>query len=279
MTTPTPPPSPSSASNAWTCPRCGAGWPHEGLREYFVPFGQTARVKGCPACLWRDLTQPEVQANTIAAYGLDVGHLAGMTLAAYRPLTAKEREAKRVTERVAALWAEGQARSLWLWSAIVDPPEMREFTVPGQGKRLLPVSGCGAGKTHLAVALAKQALTLGHTLKFATEGELVDGIRASYDDKSQESEAQILRDYGQAWLLVLDDVGTADVKAMSLNWYQAKVYAVIDKRYRESRPVVLTTNLPPDEFAARLGPRVMSRLEDMGGGVHLDGPDRRRMKG
>ena len=268
------PPSPASEPDVpWTCPRCGEVWPYRARGvACFTPYGATDVVEGCEVCVVRDVVQPHIRANLIEAYGLDQGRLAAMTLESFIPLTQKERSAKNASLKVAARWAEGSGRSLWLWAAICEPPELRKF-----GRQELLYSGCGNGKTHLAVTLAKRALDLGHSLRLVAEDELLAGIRDSYGDEAERSEGQIIAELGQPWLLVLDDVGTAAVK--NLTWYQSILYGVIDRRYKAERPIVLTTNLPPDELTARLGPRTMSRLSEMGVGVHLDGPDRRRMKG
>jgi len=191
-----------------------------------------------------------------------------MTLDSFEPLTEAERDARDAATRVAARWQAGVGRSLWLWAELVDPPQRRRF---GEMERV--VTGCGCGKTHLAVSLAKAALDLRYTVKMATEDELLADIKASYGDAAERSEAQIIAELAQPWLLVLDDVGTVGVK--SVEWYQGIIYGVVDRRYRESTPIVMTTNLGPHDLAQRLGPRTMSRLSEMGVGLHLDGPDRR----
>lgn len=272
-TTQTTKPLPACApeSDAWQCPRCGASWPSGGWRRWFAPFGSRLVVEGCEGCLYRDLTQPEVRANTIAAYGLDNGRFADMTLEGYKPLTAKERDALAAAQLVAESWRNGGGRSLWLWANLCEPPTKRAF-----GKQQLTVTGCGNGKTHIAVALAKLALDMGRSVKIVAENELLDEIKASYDENAAESEAQIVADLGQPWLLVMDDVGAKAVK--SQGWYQGILYGIVDRRYRERKPLVLTSNLAPDELAERLGTRTISRLSEMGVGVNLDGPDRRLMR-
>ncbi len=101
-------------------------------------------------------------------------------------------------------------------------------------------------------------------------------IRESYDSNGGTTQADILRELGRPWLLVYDDVGTANVKSM--DWHQSIMYEILDARYSTGRPIVFTTNLGPPALAERLGPRNWSRLQAMGVGLQLDGPDRRELK-
>ncbi len=106
--------------------------------------------KGATRACGASRRTPQIVKNTLAAYGLDQGRRANMTLESYIPLTANEAEAKLGAERVVARWAEGCGRSVWLWSPLHEPPQLRRF-----GDRVLPVSGCGCGKTHLSIGMAE----------------------------------------------------------------------------------------------------------------------------
>lgn len=260
-----------SGDAPWPCPRCGDQWPYRARgSERFVPYGETARVEGCRTCLIRDHIQPRVRAERLAAYGLDQGRAAQMTLDNFQPLTAREEAAQRAALAVADQWRAGGPQSIWFWSPLQVPPVTRK--IKGGAYQ---ITGCGCGKTHLAYALARVAIGLNRSVKLVAEGELLKSLRDSYGDEAGvRSESVILSEHNSAYLLVIDDLGTANVK--SVDWYQDVFYGLVNARYLARRPIVLTSNLLPADFAARLGIRTMSRLGEMGVGFYLDGPDRRQ---
>lgn len=204
--------------------------------------------------------------------GMFVGEMAGMTLASYRAITAAERTVLRIAQALARTWATpGATRgSLVLYAPLQDA----QVAFGNHGT--LHVTGCGCGKTHLAVSLAKVALDAGRDVKFATETDLLRDIKRSYGDDSAPSEAALLADLGRPWLTVLDDVGTVAVK--SVDWYQDIVYAIVNQRYMAGLPIVLTANLTPEALRERVGSRTWSRLLGMAEVCRLDGPDRREMR-
>ena len=201
---------------------------------------------------------------------LFAGEFANMALENFKVLTPDERAALKAARGAAKAWTQGQRRSLIFYAALQD--SRRAF--PGHGE--LHVTGCGCGKTHLAVGLAKAAIEAGRTVKLTTETALLRDIKRSYGDAAAPDEAVILADLGRAWLLVLDDVGTAAVNATL--WYQDILYAIVNQRYTAGLPVVLTSNLIPDQLAERLGPRTWSRLLALAECFRLDGPDRRELR-
>jgi DNA replication protein DnaC len=201
---------------------------------------------------------------------LFAGEFANMALENFKVLTPDERAALKAARGAARAWTQDARRSLIFYAALQD--SRRAF--PGHGE--LHVTGCGCGKTHLAVGLAKAAIAAGRTVKLTTETALLRDIKRSYGDAAAPDEAVILADLGRAWLLVLDDVGTAAVNATL--WYQDILYAIVNQRYTAGLPVVLTSNLIPDQLAERLGPRTWSRLLALAECFRLDGPDRRELR-
>lgn len=214
------------------------------------------------------------EAGRLAAQraALSRGKLAGMDFATFKPLTALERQALRSAKSVAKGWAAGEAGSIVLYAPLQEA--MQVF--PGNPKAL-HITGAGCGKTHLAVSLAKAALATGRTVRLATESDLIERIRATYWDGATESQDGILAGLADAWLLALDDVGTAHVKPESLGWYQDILFQIINGRYTAGRPLVVTTNLTPTQLGEWVGARVRSRLSEMAEMCRLDGPDRREM--
>lgn len=113
--------------------------------------------------------------------------------------------------------------------------------------------GFGCGKTHLAAAIANQAVSSGmHTL-FLTVPDLLDWLRGSFSggDTSFEDRFEEIRNIQ---LLVLDDLGTENATA----WVREKIFQIINHRYLNRLPTVITTNLD----IQRLEERISSRLQD-----------------
>jgi DNA replication protein DnaC len=134
---------------------------------------------------------------------------------------------------------------------------------------LLLQGGFGAGKTHLAAAVANYAVGMGVPTLFLTVPDLLDTLRFSYNDEDVTFEERFA-DIRNAKLLVLDDFGTQN----ATGWAQEKLFQIINYRYINKLPTVVTTNLSLDEIE----PRIRSRLGDPGlvTLVRMNAPDFRR---
>jgi DNA replication protein DnaC len=143
-----------------------------------------------------------------------------------------------------------------------------EFARNPQGWLLLE-GGYGCGKTHLAAALANFAVSNGMPTLFITVPDLLDSLRFAYDDPETTFE-QRFEDIRNSNLLILDDFGTQNATP----WAQEKLFQIINYRYINKLPTVITTNLMLDEIEAR----IRSRLQDESYVKHLkiSAPDYRR---
>jgi DNA replication protein DnaC len=134
---------------------------------------------------------------------------------------------------------------------------------------LLLQGGFGCGKTHLAAAIANFAVGMGVPTLFLTVPDLLDTLRFAYDsvDTTFEQRFEQIRN---AELLVLDDFGTQN----ATGWAQEKLFQIINYRYINRLPLVVTTNLALDEIEAR----IRSRLQDpdLVTLVRISAPDYRR---
>jgi DNA replication protein DnaC len=111
----------------------------------------------------------------------------------------------------------------------------------------------GCGKTHLAAAIANQAVQNGLPTLFLTVPDLLDALRFSFEaeDVTFEERFDQIR---TAPLLILDDFGTQN----ATEWAQEKLFQILNYRYINKLPLVVTTNLPLDQLEGR----IRSRLSD-----------------
>ena len=134
---------------------------------------------------------------------------------------------------------------------------------------LLLEGGYGCGKTHLAAAIANQSVNRGVPTLFITVPDLLDSLRFAFNDPETTFE-QRFAEIRSAHLLVLDDFGTQNATP----WAQEKIFQIMNFRYINKLPTVITTNLMLDAFEGR----VRSRLQDAELVRHLkiSAPDYRR---
>ena len=129
----------------------------------------------------------------------------------------------------------------------------------------------GCGKTHLAAAIANHAVHNGVPTLFITVPDLLDSLRFSFSNPETSFEARF-EDIRNADLLVMDDFGTQNATP----WAQEKLFQIINYRYINKLPTVITTNMILDEIESR----IRSRLQDSEfvKYVRITAPDYRRPK-
>jgi DNA replication protein DnaC len=134
---------------------------------------------------------------------------------------------------------------------------------------LLIMGNYGCGKTHLAAAIANFAVGVGVPTLFLTIPDLLDSLRFAYDSENTTFE-QRFEEIRSAALLVLDDFGTQN----ATEWAREKLFQIINYRYINRLPLVVTTNLALDQIE----PRIRSRLQDpdLVSVVRMHAPDYRR---
>lgn len=118
---------------------------------------------------------------------------------------------------------------------------------------LLVLGGYGSGKTHLAAAIANFAVEMGVPTLFITVPDLLDSLRFSYDNPEVGFEERF-DEIRRAPLLILDDFGTQNATP----WAQEKLFQILNYRYINRLPLVVTSNLSLREVEGR----IRSRLED-----------------
>jgi DNA replication protein DnaC len=128
----------------------------------------------------------------------------------------------------------------------------RQFAQKLEGWLLLQ-GRFGCGKTHLAAAIANFAVSMGVPTLFITVPDMLDTLRFSYSAAEITFEDRF-EEIRQAPLLVMDDFGTQNATP----WAQEKLFQILNYRYINQLPLVVTTNLALDEIEGRIS----SRLQD-----------------
>ena len=139
----------------------------------------------------------------------------------------------------------------------------------------------GVGKTHLAVAVLRQAIqTRGARGLFYDTRDLLKMIRSTYDPVNRTAEMDVLRPVMEADLLVLDDLGAEKTS----EWVEETLNLIVNARYSEKRTTLFTSNYDdnpdstdPDSLLFRIGFRMRSRLHEMCEFMYLDGADYREL--
>ena len=146
------------------------------------------------------------------------------------------------------------------------------------------ISGiCGSGKTHLAVGLFRYrlaAMLVFHDdpirvsfdafqrARFFPVSEFFVDLKSAMDDHTPEDE--ILNRYSWPDLIVLDDIGAEKVS----DWSRQMFYTLIDRRYRDLKQTIITSNLSLPDLSAKIDDRVGSRITEMCHRIFLKGDKR-----
>ncbi len=142
---------------------------------------------------------------------------------------------------------------------------------------MLLIGDPGTGKTHLAVAALRGLLERGFEGQFFDYQNLLDRIRAGYDETSGSSDREAYRAALDVPILLLDDLGAHRVT----DWVMDTVTSIITYRCNQKKALIATTNLADSDaglsaaerapgfvqtrttLAERIGMRARSRIFEM----------------
>ncbi len=139
-----------------------------------------------------------------------------------------------------------------------------------QAPWLLLLGPTGVGKTHHAYAALRAAVHQPAPVSWEalTAADLYANLRPR---PNADTETDLTR-YRTTGLLLIDDLGAAKPS----EWTEEITYRILNTRYNQQLPVIATTNLSLNDFKARLGDRITSRLAETCTRIVLAGTDRRR---
>lgn len=231
------------------CPDCGG----VGFVLEKVPFGHPNFGKllpcGCKLA-GRTARQQEQQIAVLSRLDTELGALAHCRIDSFDLARASD-AASRATLALALAAARECATDFRAWLYLWGP--------------------CGVGKSHLAAALAHEAVRRNLRARYASVPALLRFVKAGFRDDSSDERITALQ---VVELLVLDDIG-AEYHPRPGDYGDTVLWEIINQRYLYSRMTVITSNLSLDE----LEPRIASRIRGRARIVHLDNDDQRGKTG
>ena len=137
--------------------------------------------------------------------------------------------------------------------------------------------GVGTGKTHLASAVFNQIIEKEYPCIILTMIDLLQEIKDSWKTGTEHLVAKMFSDCD---LLIIDDLG----KEKPSEWVLSELYKIVNNRYEEKRPIIITTNFPEKDLIKRLtvsencssAEAIVSRLYEMCYSLTMEGQDWRR---
>lgn len=135
--------------------------------------------------------------------------------------------------------------------------------------------GYGTGKTRMAWEVARAhkskrpnmgigvgwvTSTKKRPMLYTTAVDLFSTIKSTYMRESEKSEKEVVSDYAESALLVIDEVQ----ERLETQFEDCKLTAIIDARYRAGMPTILISNYKWERLSATLSPAVIDRFEENG---------------
>ena len=147
------------------------------------------------------------------------------------------------------------------------------FDRPEADRNLCFYGNVGVGKTFLTRCIARELLEEGHSVLYQPSYELFEQL-GKYTFAS-EHELEDAHEYlFHCDLLIIDDLGTELINSFTAS----QLFVIMNERALQKRATILSTNIPPEEFADAFSERVSSRLLGAYRLIPLSGNDIRILK-
>ncbi|MHC1749439.1 MAG: ATP-binding protein [Cellulosilyticaceae bacterium] len=148
-----------------------------------------------------------------------------------------------------------------------------ELSLDGKGLFLYS-STKGSGKTRLAISCGNALMNVRkQRVRFIRTLDLLGKIKESFNDDSEFTEQQLVNEFSEIPILILDDIGTEQPKP----WVKEIFYRILDARMTCKRITIITSNLAIHELEH--DERITSRLGKMVMRIQMPEEDIRRQIG
>lgn len=140
------------------------------------------------------------------------------------------------------------------------------------GKGILFYGSVGTGKSYAAACIANALIDKGYTVKMTNFAKIIKRMQGKFEGRQE-----YLDSLNKCELLIIDDLG---IERQS-EFAQEVVFDVIDSRYKTGLPMIVTTNLLPNDFKAPNNvtkSRIYDRILEKCFPVEVKGVNRRREK-
>ncbi|WP_020408947.1 ATP-binding protein [Hahella ganghwensis] len=130
------------------------------------------------------------------------------------------------------------------------------------GTSMIMTGDVGTGKTHLAIAVAKYAITQQHVAaKYTGLEKLLLRVKSTFGKGSSESQIGIINEMRSYSLLIIDEIGVQH----KTDFERQVMFDVVNARYEDMKPTILISNLDIHTITECIGDRVVDRLRENGG--------------
>lgn len=128
----------------------------------------------------------------------------------------------------------------------------------------------GTGKTHLVASIANYSVENGIPTLFDTYGGHLEHLKAEFGSEGEPRYLNLMRNVD---MLILDDVG----KEKQTEWSQSVMFDVVNHRYENMKPILITSNFNSRELEQYFGEACYSRLIEMCYAITTKGKDYRQL--
>lgn len=140
---------------------------------------------------------------------------------------------------------------------------------------LLFYGSTGLGKTFLSTCIAEVVSARGFSVAYDTAINIIATYETiKFGNGDGAAAAERAARYERADLLIIDDMGTEMGTAFTVS----ALYNLINTRLMAKRPMIVNTNLLPEQFSDKYSPAVASRLRGDFKPLHFVGDDIRLLK-